>query len=156
MCVTSINVPPYHQQWFLQSDKITYLCFNSSIVTITLFILFICCVLHEMHGSILVYSNPCLFEVFTNCLLYWKKYVQQLHEIDLPEITCIIYLFHTLLKCLILLVQSEVDNKIKDTHANNFFDFTIKDFCHSTTIRVCCLSNKKCSLPIEAVSINMV
>ena len=41
MCVTIIYLSPYHQKYFLQGANITYLHLNHTIVTITLFVLFI-------------------------------------------------------------------------------------------------------------------
>ena len=46
-------------------------------------------------------------------------FLQQLHERYLHETTCTIDLFHTLLQCLRLEVQAEVDNMIEDKNIKN-------------------------------------
>ena len=147
---------PSHQKWFLQASSITYLHLNHIIVTITLFVLFICYVWQQRHGSIWVYSNPCIFELFTTCRLLWPKCVKELHEKDLPETTCTIDLFHALLQCLRLVVWAAVGDTIEYRNANNNFEFARKALCHSTIIRVYYLSNKKSYFPIKAVSIDLV
>ena len=68
----------------------------------------------------------------------------------------ILLVLYTLLKCIRFGVQAAVDNTIEETNATSIFDFAGKSLCHSTTIRVCCLSKKKCSPPIILISINMV
>ena len=76
MCSTSISVIPSCQKRFLQVTNTTYLYFNHDIVTVNILILFICYVWHERNWRILVYSNPCLFEVFIECLVCRLKHVQ--------------------------------------------------------------------------------
>ena len=123
LCGTSIYMPPSHQKLFLQGVNITYLRPNHAIVTITLFIFFIFNFWHESHGRIWVYSNPYIFEVFTNCFLCWPKRVKQMHKIDLPGITYRIYLFHNSLQCLILVVHAAVDDTIEDKNETIFLIF---------------------------------
>ena len=108
LCGTSIAVPLFHQKLFLYGVNITYLRLNHAIVNITLFILFVCYVWHERNGSIWVYYNPRVFEVFEKLLLFGPKCVQQLHKRYLPRTTCATDYFHILLQCLRLGVQEGV------------------------------------------------
>ena len=68
----------------------------------------------------------------------------------------ILLVLHTLLQCLILGVQAEVDDTIEETNTTNIFEFTGKALCNSTTTRVCFMYKNKRYTPIRPVSINLV